>query len=50
MKDQIWVKGNKEISGQWEYYWPSDMFIIQIKSKRFIVKGDKPEWSGMDGN
>lgn len=56
MKQGTWTKeGHAPLHGQWEYYWPSDRFIVLLdvasarrirKSARFVLAGEKPEWSG----
>ena len=54
MKSATWVKGNQSITGKWEYYRPSEHFIIVLDSKdpvtglfrKFVVYGDKPEFNG----
>jgi hypothetical protein len=51
MRKARWIKGDKIITGEWEYIWQSDRFIIRLDSRdpitgqyrSFCVCGDEPE-------
>lgn len=52
MKEATWTDGSITVTGHWEYYRPSDKFIITLSSKDPITKQirvietyrDVPEW------
>lgn len=52
MKAAIWTNGKKTVSGFWEYYPPSDIFIIKLNTRerisglpiKFTTSNDTPEW------
>ena len=51
-KKATWINGKRTVTGHWKYYWPSDVFIINLDSidkitgekKRLMVHNDTPEW------
>lgn len=54
MKKGIWIKGKKKVTGEWEYCWSGDYFVVRLDSKdtvtgqhrSFRVYDDHPEFNG----
>lgn len=52
MNKATWKNKKRTISGQWEYIWQSDSFVIVLNSidritgerKRIVTSNDTPEW------
>jgi hypothetical protein len=45
MKTGMWTNGKRTITGVWNYHWPSDRFIVELKAgRRKVIAGEHPEW------
>lgn len=51
-KRATWTDGETTVTGEWEFYWPSDAFYIYLDAKdpitgrtrSFTTHGDTPDW------
>lgn len=47
MTPAAWTNGRSVMVGRWEYYWPSDTFIIHLykgRGRRILKGYETPEW------
>lgn len=56
-REAIWEKGERTITGRWQYNWSADSFTIWVdvpdeiigeETRTYVVYGDDPEFNGWE--